>query len=67
MADPVKSCILGVQNKEKIIALERDMSEMKTGIHEIRDKLLGRPTWKVTMAFTSMVTVIAVLLQALLK
>ena len=63
----IDSCMLGIANKEKIIALERDMSEMKVAIHEIRDKLLGRPTWRVAMAFTGMVTVIAVLLQALLK
>ena len=62
----VDSCILGVKNQEKIVALERDMGEVKTAVHEIRDKLLGRPTWKVAMTFTGLITIVAVLLQALL-
>ena len=57
---------ISVRNQERVAALERDMGEMKVAIHEIRDKLLGRPTWKVAMGFTGLITIVAVLLQALL-
>ena len=37
----VDSGILVVKNEGRIVAIEDDISEMKTSIAQIRDKLLG--------------------------
>ena len=49
---PNGQCTKGVENEQRIVALERDVVELKNAIHEIRDELLGRlPNWA-TVAIT---------------
>jgi len=52
-------CTKGTQNAEKIIALEKradindtDHHEFSKTIKEIRDHLLNRPSWAVTVILT---------------
>lgn len=64
------NCVLGVQNKERIVALERDMHDIKGDIRDIKDTLLKRPSWAVTItigllmsALTASITVIGILMR----
>ena len=51
-------CPKGVENEQRIITLERDVSELKTAIREIRDDLLGRlPNWA-TVAITLLTSLV---------
>lgn len=52
----MENCPKGIENEQRIIALERDMGEIKKDIREIKDKLLGRPTWAVTIIITLLST-----------
>ena len=64
---PNGECTKGVENEQRIVALERDVSELKTAIREIRDKLLGRlPIWA-TVAITLLTSLVVGLTVALLK
>ena len=63
MAD---SCILGVKNEGRIVAIEDDISEMKTSIGQIRDKLLGRPSWVVLFLFTGMSSLLVAVTSTLI-
>ncbi len=60
------------ENKTKIESLENQMNDLKIDIHniyniigEIRDKLLGRPTWVVLLLMSGMSSLIIGLLTAL--
>lgn len=61
-----EDCILGVKNEQRIKNVEDDMSEVKSSIIEIRDKLLGRPSWVVLFIFTGMSSFIVALTSALI-
>ncbi len=63
MAD---SCILGVKNEGRIVAIEDAISEMKTSIGQIRDKLLGRPSWVVLFLFTGMSSLLVAVTSTLI-
>jgi len=64
---PNGECPKGVENEQRVVALERDVCELKTAIHEIRDKLLGRlPNWA-TVAITLLTSLVVGLTVALLK
>ena len=64
---PNGECPKGVENEQRIVALERDASELKTAIHEIRDKLLGRlPNWA-TVVITLLTSLVVGMAVALLR
>ena len=64
---PNGECPKGVENEQRIVALERDVIELKAAIHEIRDELLGRlPNWA-TVAITVLTALVVGLAVALLK
>ena len=48
-------CTLGTQNKTDIANLKEDVDEMRSDIKEIKDKLLSRPSWFVTVVITALV------------
>jgi hypothetical protein len=63
---PNGNCTKGVENEQRIVALERDVVELKAAIHEIRDELLGRlPNWA-TVAITLLTALVVGLAVALL-
>lgn len=66
MADE-KKCVLGATNETRIGKLEEQFEKMATDIKEIKDKLLGRPTWFVTIAFTAMASIIVFLIMELMR
>lgn len=45
-------CTKGVKNEQRIVALERDMGDVRSDVREIKDRLLGRPTWTTTAIIT---------------
>lgn len=47
-----KGCSVGVANEQRIIALERDMNDVKRAIGDLRDDLVKRPSWVVTTIIT---------------
>ena len=47
-----EKCVQGAQNEQRIIALERDIGEVKTDIHDMKEGLLCRPSWAVCMLIT---------------
>lgn len=56
-----ENCTLGIQNQTRIDNLERMAMEAKSAqnelwdaITDIRDRLLGRPSWTVVMLLTAM-------------
>ena len=64
---PNGECPKGVENEQRIVALERDVAELKVVIHEIRDDLLGRlPNWA-TVAITLLASLVVGLGVALMK
>jgi len=64
---PNGECPKGVENEQRIVALERDVAELKVAIHEIRDDLLGRlPNWA-TVAITLLASLVVGLGVALVK
>ncbi len=64
---PNGECPKGVENEQRIVALERDVAELKVAIHEIRDDLLGRlPNWA-TVAITLLASLVVGLGVALMK
>lgn len=50
-------CVKGTENGQRIIALERDMQEMKGDIKDIKDGLLKRPSWSVTTIITTLTAI----------
>ena len=62
----VDSGILGVKNEGRIVAIEDDISEMKTSIAQIRDKSLGRPSWIVLFLFTGMSSLLVAVTSTLI-
>lgn len=60
-------CPHGIKNEGRILALENDMSEVKVAITDIRDRLLGRPSWVVLAFFTAMSSTIVGLLLTLMN
>jgi len=67
MASAPEGCPLGIRNQERIVALERDMSEVKSAITEMRDRLLGRlPNWA-TLLMTILGMAVAGLIVAMVK
>ena len=64
---PNGECTKGVENEQRIVALERDVGELKAAIREIREELLGRlPNWA-TVAITLLTSLVVGLTVALLK
>jgi len=64
---PNGQCTKGVENEQRIVALERDVVELKAAIREIRDDLLGRlPNWA-TVAITLLASLVVGLGVALVK
>ena len=64
---PNGQCPKGVENAQRIVALERDVVELKAAIREMRDELLGRlPNWA-TIAITLLTSLVVGLGVALLR
>jgi hypothetical protein len=74
----VKNCMLGIKNETRIDNMARELSDLKTKqskdredlfniIGEIRDKLLGRPSWAVLFIMTAMSSGLVGLLILLVK
>ena len=64
---PNGECPKGVENEQRIVALERDAAELKAAIREIRDELLGRlPNWA-TLALTLLASIVVGLVVSLAK
>jgi hypothetical protein len=49
-------CPKGIENSERIMTLEREMGEVRSDIKEIKDKLLRRPSWIVTIIISFLST-----------
>jgi len=49
-------CPQGVQNSTRIGDLERRMKTIENAVLEIRDRLLARPSWLVSLVITGLVT-----------
>lgn len=58
-------CVLGAENKTKIESMNREVTEMKISyakdkkelfeiINEIKEKLLGRPSWLILFIMSAM-------------
>ena len=65
--DQQATCPMGIENRARIKSLEKDMGEVKEAITDMRDRLLGRPSWIVLFMFTAMSSTIVGLLFALLN
>ncbi len=57
MDDPANGrCPVGVENATRITDHERRLEILENAIFEIRDKLLQRPSWFVSLAITALAT-----------
>ncbi len=63
----VQQCVLGTENKTRIDGLENTIGEIKSDVKEIKDNLLKRPSWFVTILITSMSSAIVFLVMELVK
>jgi len=63
----MEKCTQGEVNSTKIMSMEKRMGNVETAITDIRDRLLGRPTWIVTFALTALTSICVGLMIALLK
>ena len=60
-------CPLGIQNRERVLALESRVRSIEGAVLEMRDKLLGRlPNWA-TLLVSVMMATIAALIAILAK
>ena len=61
----MEGCVQGTQNETKIDNLDKEVTEMKTNyakdrtelfdiINEIKEKLLGRPSWLILLVMSAM-------------
>ena len=70
MADG-ENCAVGAENKANIAGLQKGLDdfrcEMRKAIKEIRDKLLGRPSWMICFLFTGMSSLIVALVIILIQ
>ncbi|MDD5614457.1 MAG: hypothetical protein PHQ54_05250 [Candidatus Omnitrophica bacterium] len=64
---PERECVKGVENEQRIIALERDHKNTSNAIAKMSEKidviertLLNRPTWVVTTIITVLVALTSV-------
>jgi len=67
MTEKRDECVLGATNRTRIKALEEQFATMSDDIKEIKDKLLGRPTWFIAIAFTAMSSLIVFLIMELAR
>ena len=51
MAD---NCVLGTKNETKIKDVERRMGIVEQAVLDIREKLIGRPSWTVVFIITTL-------------
>ena len=49
-------CAQGVEHTTRINDLERRMDTVEAAVFEIRDRLLARPSWLVSLVITTLVT-----------
>lgn len=49
-------CPFGIRHEQQIDEIQRRMNTMEGTVTEIRDKLLARPSWLVTIALTGLCT-----------
>ena len=49
-------CPQGVEHTTRINDLERRMDTVEAAVFEIRDRLLARPSWLVSLVITALVT-----------
>lgn len=49
-------CPLGVKHEAEIVALKESVSSILADVKEIKDKLLSRPSWMVTVVITLLST-----------
>jgi hypothetical protein len=49
-----ENCPLGIRHESELRDFQRRISIMEIAIVDIRDKLLGRPSWMVTLMLTTM-------------
>lgn len=66
MAGEETSCVLGARNEQRIQAIEKSLVNINTVITEIRDKLLGRPSWVILFMFTGMSSSLVAVTSALI-
>lgn len=59
-----QQCVLGATNETRVTELEKKMDVILEELSEIKEKLLGRPTWLVLFIFTAMASTIASLVVA---
>lgn len=67
MSEDKIECVLGATNFQRINSLEKRAEKFETAITEIRDRLLGRPSWAVLIIITAMSSLIVGLILALLN
>jgi len=60
-------CPQGVKNEQRINALEDITQSLKADIKDIKDRLLGRPTWVITVLFTFLTSACVGLLLTVLR
>ena len=64
-------CALGAENRANIAGLQKGLDdfrcEMRKAIKEIRDTLLGRPSWTICFLFTGMSSLIVALVVILIQ
>ena len=64
---PVTDCAVGIENKTRIDNMEKDISQITLAINDIRDKLLGRPSWVVLFLLSGMSSAIVGLIIMLIR
>ena len=64
--DVNENCPTGIKNRARIQALEKTVDKVQSAIEDIRDRLLGRPSWVVLFLLTVMSSTIVGLLSMVL-
>ena len=58
-------CPFGMVLENRVSTLERERSEDREILHEIRDKLLGRPSWVICIIITILTSIALLSLRAM--
>lgn len=62
-----EDCILGQLNKQRIGQIEHSLKDIHTDVKYIKDTLLKRPSWTVTIIMTVLLSLIGTLTGLLMK
>lgn len=58
------TCVMGNVNQQRILSLEKRFNDVAADIKEIKEKLLGRPSWFISLLISGLISALVGLIVA---